>query len=359
MNRTGVTIASTKGDSTLVQARFGPGMLLHHDDLEHLGAYPRELSRLLFRSFFGCGVVCGLVVDPPAEKCGKVWLTVGAGLALGCSGDPIYVPKPQTFPIDEGCDPKLPTELWVVLCRSSKCCAPRPAGCGDDNEEASSVCTREREGFEIRIVREPPACACRCADDRAILPPPKAAVDPAGVPREIDCRCVSPKDSCYVDHYDGICGSCGDCSDCECGCVVLARLYREDKGAVHSWHVSHRPRRFIRPGLIRDPQVDRETFDMVAVPKQTPEKEEKKVETAQDVGKQAGEMANVAKTSETAATVEHAEAAQPPEAAQPAQATASTKPDESAKPAPKAASARKPAKAPKPASSAKPTTPAK
>ena len=124
MNKTNVTVPSTKGMSTLVRAKFGPGMLLQHEDLEQLNVYTRELSRLMFRSFFGCGVVRGLVVTPPVEECGKVKVTVGAGLALNCLGDPVYVPEPKdlTFSIDEHCDSTIKMSLWVVLCGATKNC---------------------------------------------------------------------------------------------------------------------------------------------------------------------------------------------------------------------------------------------
>src|SRR3954469_11600300 len=80
------------GMSELVRAKFGPGMLLEHRDLEQLNSYTRELSRLLFRSFFGCGVVCGLVVTWD-ENCDKLHITVGPGLALDGQGEPVYVPE--------------------------------------------------------------------------------------------------------------------------------------------------------------------------------------------------------------------------------------------------------------------------
>src|SRR5262245_66108854 len=99
MNKTNNIVASRKDTSTLTKAKFGPGMLLQHEDLEQLNTYTRDLSRLLFRSFFGCGVVCGLVVTPPAEKNREVM--VGAGLALNCSGDPVYVPTDQHFVLDK------------------------------------------------------------------------------------------------------------------------------------------------------------------------------------------------------------------------------------------------------------------
>ena len=168
MNRTTNTVGSgAKGTSTLMRARFGPGMLLQHDDLEQLNSYTRDLNRLMFQSLFGCGVICGLKVTVPKEKtCGKVMVTVGAGVALGCSGDPVYVPKDQTFALDENCDPSLKGPLWVVLCGTVKCCEPRTAMCSSDDDDALSACTRERDGYEIRVVRTRPECCCGCLDPR-------------------------------------------------------------------------------------------------------------------------------------------------------------------------------------------------
>src|SRR5688500_9416516 len=118
MNHTNVTMKSTSGTSKLVRAKFGPGMLLQHEDLELLNRYTRVLSRLLFLSFFGCGVVCGLVVTVE-DKLGKLLITVGAGLALDCNGDPVYLPKDQ--PLSVGDDSEdIPNDLWVVLCGKTK-----------------------------------------------------------------------------------------------------------------------------------------------------------------------------------------------------------------------------------------------
>src|ERR1044072_6069648 len=250
MNTNNQPLATAKGTSTLARAKFGPGMLLQHDDLEQLNVYTRELNRLMFRSLFGCGVVCGLVVgaDP---KCGKIIVTVGSGLALDCEGDPIYVPKPQSIVLDEECKPDIPTPLWVVLCRTEKCCAPRTSVCASDEDETTSVCTREREGFEIRIVRTRPKCSCSCPDPDSRYPTQTLSEDA--------CKCVNPKDPCYSDHYDGKCGcDCEDCSNCDCDCVLLARLDREGDHDPPEATPDHRVRRFVRPALIQDPQVEKE-----------------------------------------------------------------------------------------------------
>lgn len=253
MNTNNQPLVVKKGPSTLARAKFGPGMLLQHDDLEQLNVYTRDLNRLMFSSLFGCGVVCGLVVSAK-QDCGKVTVTVNCGLALDCQGDPIYVPKPQTLVLDGECDPNVPSPVWVVLCRTEKCCAPRTSMCASDEDDSASACTRERDYFEIRIVRARPGCTCGCAD-----PDPK--VQPQAL-LDTECGCADPKDKCYVDHYDGKCrcdcdgcANCVDCANCDCDCVLLARLDTSGEGEKTVWTADHRVRRFVRPVLMRDPQV--------------------------------------------------------------------------------------------------------
>jgi hypothetical protein len=261
-------IPGIKGTSKLVRPRFGPGMLLQHEDLELLNTYTRDLSRLLFGSLFGCGVICGLVVkvDP---KCGKFYITVGAGVALACSGDPIHVPTDQSFPLSEDCPPDIDGPLWVVLCAYSKCCAPRPSLCESDDDETKSECTRERDGFEIRVLPERPTCVCGCPEP---VPPTEEPNDPGtgtGVPifnqqpGRFDCQCVDPKSPCYEDHYLGKCGcNCDDCNDCDCKCILLARIDRD--GDTDNWLTDHSVRRFIRPILMRDPQIEADKLQATA-----------------------------------------------------------------------------------------------
>lgn len=261
MSGSSKSVPSTKGTSTLVRPRFAPGMLLQHDDLDLIGDYTRDLSRLLFRSFFGCGVICGLVVKPD-PKCGQDTIVVGAGIGLDCAGDPIYVPKDTRVVLDENCQPNSNDVLWVVLCATSKCCAPRPSMCPGDDEEDPTACTREREGFEIRVVPQRPKCACSCVRDEQAQTP-AVAVAAATVPKlyvntSRDCQCADPNDLCYKDHYLGICG-CG-CDDCArgagCDCILLAKLTKQEDGDNVTWQVDHSVRRFIRPVLMRDPQPD-------------------------------------------------------------------------------------------------------
>jgi hypothetical protein len=249
MSATNATVSRIKGTSSLVKPRFEPGMLLQHDDLDQMMSYTSELSRLMFRSLFGCGVVCGLVVKTGRDECGRASAVIHAGLAFDGCGDPIHVPQDVRLSIDERCDPALAPPLWVLLCRYSKNCSPRTAMCASDEADTTSVCTREREGYEIRIVRQLPKCICDCE-------PPGPAEK--YVPFKSECCCVDPTLPCYADHYAGKCGcSCDDCTSgsCDCDCVVLARLDRA-RGEDAPWTVDHRYRRFVRPVLMRDPQVE-------------------------------------------------------------------------------------------------------
>jgi hypothetical protein len=251
MNGTNVTVNSIKGTSTLIRPKFSPGMLLQHEDLDRMTAYTRELSRLMFRSLFGCGVICGLVVKTEPPKCGKIYLTIGAGVALECSGDPVYVPKDQRFVLDEQCDSKTPY-LWVILCGIVKYCAPRTSMCASDEDEAPSVYTQERDWFEIRVVSERPQCICGCPEPSKHSESEESRqMQEAQLKGKEKFDCVDCANPCHEHHYDGKCGChCNDC--CDCRCILLARLDKTGEDENPTWTVDHSVRRFIRPVLMRD-----------------------------------------------------------------------------------------------------------
>jgi len=254
MNKQNVTVASHKEKSTLVRPKFGPGMLLQHEDLDLMSTYTQKLSRLMFRSLFGCGVICGLTIETKRE-CEKDHVIVHPGVGLDCSGYPIQVPKAQRLTLGDqvSADNKVP--LWVVLCGTVTCCAPRTSLCASDDDEAPAVCTRERDGFEIKVVTERPKCVCGCKD-------PEDREGEIDLLIDTECKCVNPKLECYEDHYNGKCGcNCDECSDCNGQCILLARLDKSENmaskdGGASEWDADHSVRRFIRPVLMRDPQVE-------------------------------------------------------------------------------------------------------
>ncbi|MDR5761445.1 hypothetical protein [Caballeronia sp. LZ035] len=290
MSANGKITDPVTGNASLVRPRFSPGLLLRDDDLNQAIDYTRDLSRLLFRTMFGCGVVCGLRVSVQ-PFCDGVRLTVGPGVALDCHGDPIHVPQSRTLTLDPACGArKVPSILWVVLRRTDKSCAPRSSVCScEDDDTDTTVCTRERDCYEIGVLGERPRCVCGCempsgevsqeesnngggrqlgddtndpAADTSMALRSRAAGGGAPSPVETDCRCADPASACYKDHYDGLCAC--DCCDCTNQWVVLAlaQATQIDKKtsngatadpAARNWRIDHRVRRFVRPVLMRDP----------------------------------------------------------------------------------------------------------
>jgi hypothetical protein len=279
-----------RGLSRLMWPSYSPGLLLQDDDLTQAVTYTRELSRLMFRTLFGFGVLCGLVVTFVSAACGKLKFTIDKGVALDCEGDPIEVPEQQAVTIDrctaDG-QPKQLSELWFVLCRYDKCCAPRSTSCGSDDDQIVSVHTRERDGFEIRVVDTRPECACGChpkeiAVDSADAaekesPASKSAAANAGDKKakavESDPRyhCVDCQNECHHDHYAGKC----PCDCCDCDCIILACASKRNGQDV--WDLWHNVRRFVRPVLMRDPQVEIEEKA-----RQQPKKDDEKGKEGKD-----------------------------------------------------------------------------
>ena len=216
----------TTGWATLQRPHFSPGVLLEDDDLNSGVDYTRELTRLLFKSMFGCGVICGLKVTAvPICKGTKLAITVGKGMALDSLGNPLEVPGVQTIEYDPQCK-DFPPEIWVTLCYTEKCCRPRDVSCSAEDDGQPKP-TRIRAGFEINLYDAPPKCACRCGkddekppagphdgccdeDEMAAAPPPMQA----GAADQAEDPCP-----CYSAHFNGEC----EC-DCGCTCVVIGRI---------------------------------------------------------------------------------------------------------------------------------------
>jgi hypothetical protein len=277
-----------RGLSSLIRPHFTEGLLLQDDDLTAGVSYTRELSRLMFRTLFGCGVLCGLKVSSPVLECGKLKIGVAKGVALSCIGDPIELPTVQTIEIDV-CKVTVGNELWIGLKQNEKCCAPRTAICSPDDDEPPSVCTRERDGYELCAFSSRPPCSCGCAKledppastgaggqspvvESSITAPAapaatNAATAPAASPgsgtssvepppekrpdanKPCLCNQRTGKDACYDKFYQGEC----PCDCCDCEWIVLAKISSADE--QKTWTVDHSVRRFVRPVLMRDPLV--------------------------------------------------------------------------------------------------------
>lgn len=252
-------LVSTKSPSTLVRPKYSQGLLLNDDDLTQAVDYTRDLSRLLFRSLLGCGVICGLAVDNSIE-CNKLLVKVAMGVALDCHGDPVHVPTNQSISFDPQCGADAPTKLWVLLRRYQKFCAARSTVCGPEDDDPPSVCTRVHEGFEIALTSELPECVCACIKPEK-FPPDLPATDTTKAARKAGKATASdtgvvgdaqtPAYDCYTAHRQGVC-ACG-CAGCDCEWVVLAQLDAPPPEKGGKWTVDHTIRRFIRPALLPDP----------------------------------------------------------------------------------------------------------
>lgn len=260
-------MAEAHGQGTLERPVYSPGLLLEDEDLTSGVSYTQRLTQLLFRSLFGCGVICGLTVTARLVcHRRKLEVTVAPGVGLDGMGNPVEVPRAVAFSYDPGCDPMPPT-IWVAACYKDRDCAPREVSCGCDGE-ADRAMTRRKAGFAIHLYAEPPSCACGCERPAPPKPPdcdcPPARTQPAvqtldapatgtGAGPDVDpaeWRALGrPKDSCYRDHVLGVC----DCG-CGCGCILLGSVTTtpadSDESENPALSVEDAGARRIRPMLI-------------------------------------------------------------------------------------------------------------
>ena len=273
-------LGSQLGLATLQRPRYSPGLLLEDEDLTAGVDYSRDLNRLLFRSLFGCGVICGLTVTAEREcKDRKLIINVDRGLALDCMGDPIHVTTPISLHYDPDCK-AFPPLIWVTACYVEKACRPRDVSCGcdDGGHEAQVERTRIRDGFEIKLYDSYPECACSCEEPLKKEPPhtggccagtdPQAAavIDESATTSEGGADSVAlaapPPPDCYKDHNMGVC----EC-DCGCNCVLIGKVIidaGDDGRVINSVDVNIGDVRFIRPVLTGQARRQKYLDDMAA-----------------------------------------------------------------------------------------------
>jgi hypothetical protein len=233
MNNQDKPLTSKSGTSSLLRPTFSPGLVLEDDDLNAGVTYTREFTRLMFRSLFGCGVICGLTVSGK-QLCASKWqFSVSKGLALDCMGNPIELPSDVSVEYAPDCDGFDPP-VWIAVCYSEKCCRPKEVTCSSSSD-ASPQPTRIRSGYEVKVYSKLPKCACHCPteDDNPTPPPTDGCCDDAdpdgqtgqttqGTGAAVAAREPEPclkVCSCFQSHYDGVC-ECG----CNCCCVIVGKI---------------------------------------------------------------------------------------------------------------------------------------
>lgn len=275
----------------LERPRYSPGLILEDSDLTAAVNYTREPNRLLFRSLFGCGVVCGLTVKIGID-CG-LQVTVAPGLALDGCGDALQLTGSVTiklgehegFPSNAATRPREGRrEFWVIACAGEKQCAPRALVCDGDDLDGTPAPTRTRATVEISVSLKEPECVCGCKRRDQQAEAAAAPAGDAGVPAAPELSYPFDPHGCHKAHRENpdCPADCGCGSACACGCcVLLAHVHWVDKPA--QWAVSHDGvRRFIRPLLLPDPMGPIETrAAAAALPAKPEEKEKAGIETNQ------------------------------------------------------------------------------
>lgn len=223
-------LACGKGVGTIERPLYTPGLLLEDEDLTSGVDYTRRLTQLLFSSFFGCGVVCGLKVRAEAV-CGgrKLSVKIAKGLGLDCFGNPIEVPSPIELTYDPDCG-AFPDSIWVVACYTERECAPRELSSCDGGDDSAN--TRNKAGYEVKLYGSQPDHACSCekpvpnttgnGHDCRCPPGSHATATPTAERAATAASAVDAAelvDDCYADHVNGVC-SCG----CGSNCIVIGRI---------------------------------------------------------------------------------------------------------------------------------------
>lgn len=158
----------SKSRATSTEAvRFSDGMLVTAEDLTAAGRYPLDVLQVLVRSYFGCGIVCGLKVGrPPASgnssangtgtnaNCppdtASFVIQVDRGVALDCHGFPLELCAPLKLDLTPdpcSCDDP-PTELCIAIRHVTSDSAPK-ASCGCSTPSDHAQCSRVRDHVEV------------------------------------------------------------------------------------------------------------------------------------------------------------------------------------------------------------------
>jgi hypothetical protein len=264
---------TVEGRGSLVWPRFTPGLLLLDEDLTAGVDYTRELSRLLFRNLFGCGVICGLTVEGVEVTGNCLTVTVQPGLALDCLGDPIHVRQSQTLAYRSECGQQLPASVYVMLRRRKYECMPRALACPAETGGDSSAKTRVIDGYEVAVLDHRPDNACGCPEPQVTTakeatPAGTAPQEQANAAGAVQQRYLSEVPPCYANDVAGKC-NCDCCTGCDW--VLLAKLTPSSQspapagGAAATntqqgtiaWIADYSVSRFIRPVLLGELNVQR------------------------------------------------------------------------------------------------------
>ena len=243
-----------------VSVNFSNGMIVTAEDLRAAMAYPVALMQSVNRAVYGCGVVCGLWLEPdpdlcrcekPCDPCKKdspmaypsFVVQVGRGAAIDCSGMPLELCEPVKVDLGDrscGCD-ATEGEVCLYIRRVSAPDAARGDCCGSGG--GTMQCTRSQDHVEIRAFPrdEPPehacmhpfdnggdkgGCGCGGGDKEKGKQAHQEPIEPTAAKQEEECEPDKAKDRCGE-----VCDCLKQCGDCHCcgegwillGCLTLCK----------------------------------------------------------------------------------------------------------------------------------------
>ncbi len=196
MNQTTKNRIKISRPASTAAVRFTDGMLVTAEDLTAAMHYPLAVVQVLLKSYFGCGIVCGLeVTDPnpnpprrPENQKGEdrarngtdaeheakrgFMVEIGRGVALGCDAYPIELcgaveldlaPAPCGCPIGED-EFKV---KYIAIRRDSAPEAPaRGCGCGPAADDPGQLCARLGDHVVVEAFDCLPDGICKDAGER-------------------------------------------------------------------------------------------------------------------------------------------------------------------------------------------------
>lgn len=139
--------------TTTESVKFRDGMIVTAEDLDAAMRYPASLLHTVLRSYFGCGVVCGLGLRvKEAAVDGPTWVVcVDRGVAIDCNGYPIELCAPVELDLSPeacACEPP-PEEVCIALRRITSDEAP-PDACSCDVDDPRFDCRRTRDHVVVK-----------------------------------------------------------------------------------------------------------------------------------------------------------------------------------------------------------------
>ena len=201
--------------TSIESVKFRDGMIVTADDLDAAQRYPASLLHTVLRSYFGCGVVCGLGLRVKKTIAKPNWVVcVDRGVAIDCQGYPIELCASVELDLSpDHCDCDAPPEqVCIALRRITSDEAPHDA-CSCDIDGPHFDCRRIRDHVVVKAFSKAefdalPETVCRRTS--AGKEGPKGQAKNGGT--------VSSPQS----WSDALCDSFTACPECTCGeCWVL------------------------------------------------------------------------------------------------------------------------------------------